>query len=406
MRTLPKSTDLFCKVIDNLGDIGVCWRLARQLAVEHGLAVRLWVDEPAPLAALAPDDVAGVRVCLWSEPLVFETVADVVIEAFGCELPENYVRAMAAQPSPPVWINLEYLGLEDWAEGCHGMASPHPRLPLTKHFFFPGFTARTGGLLRETDLLARQAGFRAWSNCMITPSPLVGEGWGEGWGLGKAGEKGAMVQHGTMLAHAEPYPSPLPLSHKGRGVVIPDDALLVSLFCYDPAPFAPLLAAWLEDDAPLVCLVPPGKPLAVARACLQGDAPWTMGNVRIVPIPFLSQDAYDELLFACDLNFVRGEDSFVRAQWAGKPFVWQIYPQEEDAHRQKLDAFLDRYRPDPCLARFWRAWNGRDADFTQDWRRLRQALPEVARHNRAWRENLLAQKDLASALVNFCAARV
>ncbi|GHT93163.1 hypothetical protein AGMMS49545_11940 [Betaproteobacteria bacterium] len=357
MRTLPKSTDLFCKVIDNLGDIGVCWRLARQLAVEHGLAVRLWVDEPAPLAALAPDDVAGVRVCLWSEPLVFETVADVVIEAFGCELPENYVRAMAAQPSPPVWINLEYLGLEDWVEGCHGMASPHPRLPLTKHFFFPGFTARTGGLLRETDLLS-----------------------------------GATASRRRTMAGTPSLPE--------------EDPLLVSLFCYDPAPFAPLLTAWLEDDAPLVCLVPPGKPLAVARACLQGDAPWTMGNVRIVPIPFLSQDDYDELLFACDLNFVRGEDSFVRAQWAGKPFVWQIYPQEEDAHRQKLDAFLDRYRPDPCLARFWRAWNGRDADFTQDWRRLRQALPEVARHNRAWREKLLAQKDLASALVNFCAARV
>ncbi|MDR3053882.1 MAG: elongation factor P maturation arginine rhamnosyltransferase EarP [Zoogloeaceae bacterium] len=367
METRSKSTDIFCKVIDNLGDIGVCWRLARQLATEHGLDVRLWVDDPAPLVAMASDNAVDVRVCEWSAPFMFDAVADVVIEAFGCALPENYARAMAARTVAPVWVNLEYLGLEDWVEGCHGMASPHPKLSLVKHFFFPGFTARTGGLLRERDLLVRQAGFRGRDE-------LLAE---SGWRLAA-----------PTTAHES------------------NDPLLVSLFCYDPAPFAPLLAAWVEDDAPLVCLVPPGKPLAVVRACLKGNAPWTMGNVRIIPIPFLSQEAYDELLYACDLNFVRGEDSFVRAQWAGKPFVWQIYPQDKDAHVQKLEAFLDRYRPDPCLARFWRVWNAVNADFKQDWSLLRQALPEVARHNALWREKLLAQEDLASALVNFCSAQV
>lgn len=394
MRTFFKSTDLFCKVIDNLGDIGVCWRLARQLAVEHGLEVRLWVDSPALLAALAPENVAGVRVCQWSEPFVFDAVADVVIEAFGCELPENYARAMAARQSPPVWINLEYLGLEDWVGGCHGMASPHPRLPLVKYFFFPGFTGETGGLLRERDLFIRQAEFRGLDE-ILTEKPTP------------SGATRHLPRRGRLLTAS----SPRGLSRRdwGSGVVSPhetDDTLLVSLFCYDPAPFAPLLAAWVEDNAPLICLVPPGKPLAVARACLQGDAPWTIGNVRIVPIPFLSQDAYDELLFACDLNFVRGEDSFVRAQWAGKPFVWQIYPQDEDAHLKKLDAFLDLYRPDPCLARFWQAWNRGDAALKQAWPLLRQTLPQVARHNAAWRKKLAEQEDLASALVNFCAAKV
>jgi uncharacterized repeat protein (TIGR03837 family) len=303
------------------------------------------------------------------EPFVFDSVADVVIEAFGCELPENYVRAMAAQPLPPVWINLEYLGLEEWVSGCHGLASPHPRLPLVKHFFFPGFTAQTGGLLRERDLFGRQAGFRSHVLPMLNDD-------------------------GRLLAAPT-------IEHEF------DDTLLVSLFCYDTAPFASLLAAWVAVGKPLVCLVPQGKPLAVVRACLQGDAPWTIGKVRIVPIPFLAQDAYDELLFACDLNFVRGEDSFVRAQWAGKPFVWQIYPQDAGVHLQKLGAFLDLYRPLPCLARFWQAWNGDgNADFKQAWSLLRQALPQVAQHNIVWRKKLAAQKDLASALVNFCAAQV
>lgn len=69
------------------------------------------------------------------------------------------------------------------------------------------------------------------------------------------------------------------------------------------------------------------------------------GNLRVVSIPFLSQLEYDELLWLCDLNFVRGEDSFVRAQWAAKPMVWQIYPQAEDAHLIKLDSFMTHYLP-------------------------------------------------------------
>ncbi|MDR1888723.1 MAG: elongation factor P maturation arginine rhamnosyltransferase EarP [Zoogloeaceae bacterium] len=386
--------DIFCKVVDNFGDVGVCWRLARQLAAEHGLSVRLWVDDPAPLAALAPENMAGVRVCRWETPLVFDRVAEVVIEAFACALPENYVRAMAGRSPPPVWINLDYLGLADWVAGCHGMASPHPRLPLVKYFFFPGFTAQTGGLLRERDLFVRQAGFRARDELLAD----------------KAAPSGALrrLPQGGKLSMA---PSLREVARKDRGsgvvsIPVTNDTLLVSLFCYDSAPFAPLLAAWVDDNAPLICLVPPGKPLVVVRACLEGDAPWTIGNVHIIPIPFLTQNDYDELLFACDLNFVRGEDSFIRAQWAGKPFVWQIYPQDADAHLQKLAAFLDRYRPDPCLVHFWQAWNRGDASLKQDWPLLRQALPRLARHNAAWRKKLTGQEDLASALVNFCATRV
>ena len=146
------SCDLFCRVVDNLGDAGVCWRLARQLAVEFGWQVRLWIDDPAPLAALAPDR-AGVAVAVhrWQGEFPDVEAAQVVIEAFACELPPRHVERMAAQPRPPVWINLEYLSAEDWVPGCHGQPSPHPTLPLPKHFFFPGFVAGTGGLIRERD---------------------------------------------------------------------------------------------------------------------------------------------------------------------------------------------------------------------------------------------------------------
>src|SRR5690606_21632978 len=136
---------------------------ARELVARHGVAVRLWVDDWASFARLCPAvagrseaQVEGVEVRLWTSAFAAVDIepAEVVIEAFACELPEAQVAAMARRSPPPLWINLEYLSAEDWVGGCHGLASPHPRLPLVKHFFFPGFGADTGGLLREAGLLA------------------------------------------------------------------------------------------------------------------------------------------------------------------------------------------------------------------------------------------------------------
>ena len=133
-----ESCDIFCTVVDNFGDIGVSWRLARQLANEHGMAVRLWVDDLTSFARLCPQvDVMldtqyqqAVEVRRW--PAEFPPVesAALVIEAFACRLPQRYEAAMAARVDKPVWINLEYLTAEDWVEGCHRLPSPHPTLPL------------------------------------------------------------------------------------------------------------------------------------------------------------------------------------------------------------------------------------------------------------------------------------
>lgn len=138
--------DLFCRVIDNYGDIGFCWRLSRQLTTEYGLAVRLWVDDLASLQRICPSvdphqtfqQRCGVQINHWTDPFPDIIPADVVIEAYGCELPEKYIQAMLPSHSrsrQPVWINLEYLSAESWVEEYHGLCSPHPRLPLTKYFF-------------------------------------------------------------------------------------------------------------------------------------------------------------------------------------------------------------------------------------------------------------------------------
>ena len=337
--------DLFCRVIDNFGDIGVCWRLAADLGA-RGESVRLRVDDASALAWMAPQGAPGVQVVPWdtdTEP------GDVVVEAFGCDPPPAFVAAMAQRERPPLWINLEYLSAEAYVKRSHGLRSPQmsgPGRGLDKWFFYPGFEPGTGGLLREPGLLDERRRFdgRAWL--------------------------------------------------QSQGLAPPPGERVVSLFCYPTAPVGELLQTLAE--APTLLLLTPGA--ALAAPCPSA--------LRCLQLPWLSQPDYDRLLWACDLNFVRGEDSFVRAIWAGAPFVWQIYPQHDGAHAAKLDALLDRMLADaePALAtavrRLWHAWNG-----------LRPgpaALPPAAAWQllaRNWRERLLTQPDLGTQLLGFVAER-
>ncbi|NMG74650.1 elongation factor P maturation arginine rhamnosyltransferase EarP [Aromatoleum diolicum] len=369
--------DIFCRVVDNFGDIGVSWRLAKGLARDHGCAVRLWVDDWEAFSRLCPAalnvaDVLhqdGVEVRRWSDPFPPVVPAARVVEAFACELPAGYLAAMAARTPAPLWINLEYLSAENWVEGCHGLGSPHPRLPLLKHFFFPGFTARTGGLLREPGLIEQRIRFHADTR-----------GRGEWW------------------------------RHLGVPEM-PAGACVVSLFAYEQPGLHTVLRCWADAPQPTVLLVPEGRvvgdvlrffrsPEAGVGACLRE------GALTVVLLPFLDTAEYDRLLWACDLNFVRGEDSFVRAQWAARPFVWHIYAQDDEIHHDKLDAFLARYLAgiDDATAAatrdLWRAWNG-EGDAAAAWPRFAECLPRLAAHTRRWSDTLAASPDLVSTLVQF-----
>ena len=326
---------IFCRVIDNLGDVGVCWRLASDLAA-RGEPVRLFVDDASALAWMAPARAAGVEVLPWPIGTVQPAAHDVVVEAFGCHLPPQFIERMAGQVPAPAWINLEYLSAEDYVERSHGLPSPvHAK--LVKWFYYPGFTAATGGLLREPGLAAGQAAFdpRAW------------------------------------LAE--------------RGIHRREGERLVSLFCYDGIN----LPAALAGQPTLLLLTAGAAKQQLQIACLPP-------NVRTQTLPWLTQTDYDRLLWSCDLNFVRGEDSFVRAQWAAKPFVWQIYPQSDGAHVAKLEAFLRCFDAAPEVAAMWRAWNGIGTSPL--------VLPPIQPWSTAcvaWRDRLYRQSDLTTQLIRF-----
>lgn len=374
----PLSWDIFCRVIDNHGDLGVCWRLSAQLAA-LGHRVRLWVDDAHALPWMAPGALEGhwpgVQVRQWSQPISGSTLADlpkadVWIEAFGCEIPSEFLAhfagsspasgaASASMGHDPTWINLEYLSAESYVERMHRMPSPVLRGPAagqTKWFFYPGFTHGTGGLLREPQLLQRQSTFDRVA-----------------WLASKA-----IDWHGERL---------------------------VSLFCYEPIALEHFLKQLAQSPEPTRLLVTPGRAAAAVASILARRTdllaqPGQWRSLAMTYLPHLPQSEYDELLWASDMNFVRGEDSLVRAIWAAKPFVWQIYPQDDDAHHAKLEALLDWLHAPDSLRGFHRIWNAVEhAELPQ------LSLPDWQDCVQESRQRLLSQDDLTAQLINFVAEK-
>lgn len=349
--------DVLCRVVDNLGDVGVCSRLARQLAA-RGHQVRLWIDDASALAWMHPEGLAGVTVHSESPTAGWRggDLGEVVLETFGCGVAARMLAAMLDRQPPPVWVNLEHLSAEGFVERSHRL--PSPRLVgagagLTTWFFYPGFTPRTGGLVRETGLLAQRAGHDAAQ-------------WLETSGLRQ----------------------------------VPDEPL-VCAFAYPDAPWTDLAGAPALRRARF--LLPGARGNALSGGG-QGS-PIDPADPRWQRLPLLSQDRFDRLLWSCTLNLVRGEDSFVRAQWAGIPFLWQPYRQSDLAHRAKLEAFLDLFLQDAPASlagqvrHLHRWWNGMSARPT-DWPDLDARAP-WATHCRRWRDELARQDDLVSQLTAF-----
>jgi uncharacterized repeat protein (TIGR03837 family) len=371
---------IYCTVIDNFGDVGVCWRLARQLANEHDLNVTLWIDDLVSFSKLAPSlnphlaeqILEKMTVCLWHKDdrdtlsPTHQIPRDIIIEGFGCRLPDSVLTKMAQQAKlgkPPLWINLEYLSAESWAVDCHLMPSVHPQTGLVQHFWFPSFSEKSGGLLREADLLKKRDYFQNnthdqeafWAQLNISDSHLFDR--------------------------------------------------RISLFSYENKTIHSLLSTLATDTKSTLLLVPEGKALADisrwADESLTQGSQITKDSLTIIVLPFLNHQLYDQLLWICDLNFVRGEDSFVRAQWAGKPFIWHIYPQD-DAHVVKLNAFIDTVAT-VHQNHFWQQsmlnWNFPNLAF--DWSNALSHLPEWRLMAQEWQGYLSAQPSLTTKLMQF-----
>ncbi|WP_164461438.1 elongation factor P maturation arginine rhamnosyltransferase EarP [Alcaligenes faecalis] len=363
----PISIDLFCRVIDNLGDIGVCWRLARQLATRPEVAqLRLWVDDLHSFSriqseiqsGLQSQRLQGVDIEHWHDARQdYPAPHPFVIEAFACEPPETITGQLKADSH--VWINLDYLSAEPWVQGCHGLPSPQAG-GANKYFFFPGFVPQTGGLLRESDLLARRDTFLKDDTAYQAMLNRVG----------------VAQEHIQALLQGEMQQ--------------------MFLFCYPDAPVLALPEVLSTLQQKTLLLVP--------ESVAQRIPPLEQGHLLVQRIPAVNQADFDALLWRSALNIVRGEDSLVRAIWAGQPMLWQPYVQEEQAHLDKLQAWLDTGNlPEPVQA-LHLAWSS--ADQAGAAAALSRSLePQVLRlwqqEARAYSAKLAEQADLASSLLSF-----
>lgn len=378
--------DIFCVVVDNYGDIGVTWRLAKQLAAEYSIEVNLWVDDLNSfshiLASLNPElarqQFDGVNIFHWKvENLTHFSIGDVLIEAFACEIPsqiiESIVKLKQLTPSKvPIWLNLEYLSAEDWVEGCHGLPS-FQACGLQKFFYLPGFTSKTGGLICEKNLFAER---EAWQADHTNKMRLFQQ-------LGLTGIK--------------------------------SEHQVISVFSYETPALLSLISYWQTSKSNIHVLIPKGKSLNSITSllpCAIEDLivgqQISLGNVTLHVLPMTDQQGYDRLLWSCDFNIVRGEDSFLRAQWAAKPFIWHIYPQEDDYHLIKLQAFMQIYCDNlaPDLAKNWCELNlafnqGNQITVANHWQRLDFTNLSFAQHVKKWPITAINDADLASRLVQF-----
>lgn len=358
--------DIFCRVIDNFGDIGVCWRLAKQLsAAPYWHSVRLWIDNLYNFAKIesgvdpsAPmQTVRGVRIVHWTDRMPALQPRQVVIEAFACDPPEEFIRRMIRQQS--LWINLEYLSAESWVESCHALPSPQAN-GLNKVFFFPGFTCATAGLQREPGLIETRD---LWQSQPALRWKFLHE-------LGMPNTQIEGLQQGARQ---------------------------VFLFCYPQAPIRELLASLASQDTPSTIIIAQGVHASI-KDQLRREA-------QVFEAPFVDQAGFDRLLWSSDLNFVRGEDSLTRALWAGRPFVWHIYQQEQQAQLPKLHAWLARAPFDNTVQQLILLWNTSQAlEFTAQ---MNQALSKAGWHSwrraaAGWCENLVQQPDLVQSIHAFC----
>jgi uncharacterized repeat protein (TIGR03837 family) len=297
--------DIYCKVVDNWGDAGFCWRLARHLHHFEQASVRLIVDGLDTFTALGVSSKIaqqfGVELIDWASSEAAAATAspslpDILINAFACDLPTPMRQSIREQAQSNdgqhcLWINLEYLSAEGWVDSHHWKPSTKPDGAM-EMFYMPGFTTTSGGILGDDFVSVSD-------EALLDTISLHPKQPGERW---------------------------------------------ASLFCYPNAP----LDLFNDVSVTLKLLVPANIDLSTLH--LPNNHP-----VQIHRIPHLTQPQYDALLRYCDFNFVRGEDSWVRAQLAGKPFIWQPYVQSENTHLVKLEAFCDAFEVVATKATGWRA---------------------------------------------------
>ncbi|WP_298975110.1 elongation factor P maturation arginine rhamnosyltransferase EarP [uncultured Fusobacterium sp.] len=341
---LIDSIDIFCEVIDNYGDVGVAYRLARELKrIYPNKKLRFIINQTEELSLIKKKD--NITVLTYKDINKIENSADLVIETFACNIPEMYMNI--ALKSSKLMINLEYFSSENWVDDFH-LQESFLGGNLKKYFFIPGLSKKSGGIILDKEFLDRK---------------------------------------NKVQENREYYLKQFNINENYD--------LIISVFSYEKN-FDNFLKTLQELDKKVLLLLLSEK--TQKNFIKYFDNNNYYDKIKIVKLPFFTYDKYEELLALCDINLVRGEDSFVRALLLGKPFLWHIYPQDEDTHIMKLESFLEKYCPNnESLRRTFINYNINKDDFSYFF----DNLEEIQKYNEKYADYLIQNCNLIKKLINF-----
>ena len=338
------SIDIFCQVIDNYGDVGVAYRLAREFKrVYPNKKLRFVINQIEELNLIRKSE--NIEVILYKDISKIENSADLIIESFGCEIPKKYMDK--ALKNSKLIINLEYFSAEKWVDDFH-LQESFLGGNLKKYFFIPGLSEKSGGILLDNEFLERKK---------------------------------------KVEANKEYYLEKFGIKEKYD--------LMGSIFSYEKN-FDSLIEELKKLGKKIILLILSEK--TQKNFIKYFDNGNNYDKIKFVKLPFFTYDKYEELLALCDFNLVRGEDSFVRALLLGKPFLWHIYPQDENTHIKKLESFLEKYcSNNKELKQTFINYNINKDDFSYFFKNFK----EIEKYNKNYANYLIKNCNLMEKLINF-----
>ena len=338
------SIDIFCQVIDNYGDVGVAYRLAREFKrVYPNKKLRFVINQIEELNLIRKSE--DIEIILYKDISKIENSADLIIESFGCEIPKEYMDK--ALKNAKLIINLEYFSAEKWVDDFH-LQESFLGGNLKKYFFIPGLSEKSGGILLDNEFLQRKK---------------------------------------KVEANKEYYLEKFGIKEKYD--------LIGSVFSYEKN-FDSLIEELKKLGKKIILLILSEK--TQKNFIKYFDNGNNYDKIKFVKLPFFTYDKYEELLALCDFNLVRGEDSFVRALLLGKPFLWHIYPQDENTHIKKLESFLEKYcSNNKELKQTFINYNINKDDFSYFFKNFK----EIEKYNKNYANYLIKNCNLMEKLINF-----
>ena len=363
----PNDITILCKVVDNFGDIGVVYRLARALTELSGkLNLRIVVDNLDSFSLLEPGVnpskevqlVNGWQILQWDSSSCIELFRKnpphIILECFQCGRPEWLDQLLFSETVPNIVqiIMLDYLTAEPYAETFHKLLSLTRSARVKKINFMPGFTSKTGGLILDKPFLDS---------------------------LKKGGEGNS--HRIVFFSYPKDWTPAVKAFQKFNGSLKPESKLQVKLA--KGAGFESFFKAYSE--------------------CKKKSEDF----FDLIPMDFIPQTEWDALLCSADLLFIRGEDSLSRAALCGIPYVWHAYPQSEDYQLVKVQALLDAMKPFflpelfSIVENCWLIYNGKTGNLEESLTNFLFAFEKLRPSFSAFSASLLKNGNLAQNLLDF-----